>query len=116
LRPRPAFLADRFETILDNLEALGDWSLALATPGRINLGSLGGIETGIRRLMRKRPLETEEVEVRGERLVAAPPITRLLTCPASRRRNRDSQWTSQAVSSVLRSWARRTTCLRHTSR
>ena len=62
-------LGDRFETILDNLEALGDWSLARAQPGKIILGSLGGIETGIRQLQRTRPLETELVQVGGRDLV-----------------------------------------------
>ena len=64
-----ADLAERFETILENLEALGDWSLARAQAGKIILGSLGDIQTGVRQLIRARPLETEEVEVRGHRLV-----------------------------------------------
>jgi hypothetical protein len=64
-----ADLAERFDTILENLEALGDWSLARAQPGKIILGELGGIETGIRQLLRARPLETTEVEVGGTRLV-----------------------------------------------
>jgi hypothetical protein len=63
-----ADLADRFETILEHLEALGDWSLAKAQPGKIILGELGGIETGIRQLLRARPLETAEIQVRGARL------------------------------------------------
>lgn len=58
-----ADLADRFDTILDHLEALDDWSTARVTPGRIILGSLGGIETGIRQLRRSRPLEVETVEI-----------------------------------------------------
>lgn len=61
-------LAERFDTILENLEALGDWSLARAKPGKIILGELGGIETGVRQMLRKRPLETEEVQVRGRTL------------------------------------------------
>jgi hypothetical protein len=62
-------LAERFETILQNLEALGDWSTAKAQPGKIILGQLGGIETGVRQLLRSRPLETTEIEVRGKQLV-----------------------------------------------
>ncbi len=62
-------LAERFETILEHLEALGDWSLAKAQPGKIILGELGGIETGLRQLLRSRPLETTEIEVRGRQLV-----------------------------------------------
>ena len=62
-------LAERFETILENLEALGDWSTARVQPGKIILGELGGIETGVRQLLRGRPLESTEVEVRGKRLL-----------------------------------------------
>jgi hypothetical protein len=42
-----ADLADRFDTVLDHLDALGDWSLARAQPGKLILGSLGGIESGV---------------------------------------------------------------------
>jgi hypothetical protein len=65
-----ADLSERFEAILENLEALGDWSTARVQPGKIILGELGGIETGVRQLLRGRPLETTEIDVRGKRLVA----------------------------------------------
>jgi hypothetical protein len=61
-------LAERFDAILERLEALGDWSLAKAQPGKIILGQLGGIETGLRQLLRSRPLETTDIEVRGKPL------------------------------------------------
>jgi hypothetical protein len=64
-----ADLAERFDTILEHLEALGDWSMTKAQPGKIILGELGGIETGVRQLIRSRPLETAEIEVRGRQLV-----------------------------------------------
>ena len=64
-----ADLAERFDTILENLEALGDWSMTRAQPGKIILGELGGIETGVRQLLRSRPLESAEIEVRGKRLL-----------------------------------------------
>lgn len=64
-----ADLEERFDTILENLEALGDWSMTRAQPGKIILGELGGIETGVRQLLRSRPLETTDIEVRGKRLV-----------------------------------------------
>jgi hypothetical protein len=60
-----ADLDDRFDTILENLESLGDWSTARAQPGKIVLGSLGGIESGIRQLQRQRPLEVETVDIDG---------------------------------------------------
>jgi hypothetical protein len=85
-------LADRFDAILGNLEALGDWSMARAQPGKIILGELGGIETGVRQLVRGRPLETEEMEVRGKRLVvpSAEEILRIRAWLAlSRNQTRD---------------------------
>ena len=63
-----ADLDDRFETILDHLESLGDWSTARAQPGKLVLGSLGGIESGIRQLRRRRPLEIQTVDVDGSAL------------------------------------------------
>lgn len=64
-----ADLAERYDSILENLEALGDWLTVRVAPGKIILGELGGIETGVRQLLRGRPLETIEVQVRGQRLV-----------------------------------------------
>jgi hypothetical protein len=64
-----ADLAERFDSILENLEAAGDWSMSRAQPGKIILGELGGIETGIRQLVRSRPLETTEIDIRGRTLV-----------------------------------------------
>ena len=62
-------LTQRFDTILENLEALGDWSTSKVQPGKIILGELGGIETGVRQLLRSRPLESAEIEVADRRLV-----------------------------------------------
>ena len=76
-----ADLSDRFETILSHLEALGDWSLARAQPGTIILGSLGGIETGIRQLRRTRPLETEVADIGGASLLV-PTLPEILRVKA----------------------------------
>jgi hypothetical protein len=85
-------LAERFDTILEHLEALGDWSTARAQPGKIILGELGDIETGVRQLLRRRPLETAEVEVRSRRLVV-PTAAEILRIKAwlaiSRNQTRD---------------------------
>jgi hypothetical protein len=85
-------LADRFDAILDHLEALGEWSTARAQPGKIILGELGGIETGVRQLLRSRPLETTEIEVRGKPLVV-PTAAEILRIKAwlalSRNQTRD---------------------------
>jgi hypothetical protein len=50
-------------------EALGERSTARVRLGKIILGELGGIETGVRQLLRSRPLETTEIDVQGKRLV-----------------------------------------------
>jgi len=85
-------LAERFDAILENLEALGDWSMTRAQPGKIILGELGGIETGLRQLLRSRPLETTEVDVRGKPLVV-PTAAEILRIKAwlslSRNQTRD---------------------------
>ena len=87
-----ADLAERFDSILENLEALGDWSTARVAPGKIILGELGGIETGVRQLRRGRPLETVEIEVRGQRLLV-PTAAEILRVKAwlalSRNQTRD---------------------------
>lgn len=85
-------LAERFDTILEHLEALGDWSMSRAQPAKIILGELGGIETGVRQLLRGRPLESVEMEVRGKRLVvpSAAEILRIKAWLAlSRNQTRD---------------------------
>lgn len=74
-------LRERFDSILENLEALGDWSMSKAQPGKIILGELGGIETGIRQLFRSRPLETIEIEIRGRKLVV-PTLEEILRIKA----------------------------------
>ena len=87
-----ADLGERFDSILENLEALGDWSTARVQPGKIILGELGGIETGVRQLLRSRPLETTEIDVGGKRLVV-PTAAEILRIKAwlalSRNQTRD---------------------------
>lgn len=87
-----ADLAERYDSILENLEALGDWSTARVRPGKIILGELGGIETGVRQLLRSRPLESTEVEVQGK-LLRVPTAAEILRIKAwlalSRNQTRD---------------------------
>lgn len=64
-----ADLEERFDSILEHLEALGDWSTARVQPGKIILGELGGIETGVRQLLRSRLLESAQIEIQGKRLL-----------------------------------------------
>ena len=87
-----ADLAERFDTILENLEALGDWSMTRAQPGKIILGELGGIETGVRQLLRKCPVETTEI-VAGDKRLVLPTAAEILRIKAwlalSRNQTRD---------------------------
>ncbi|MDR3012166.1 MAG: hypothetical protein LBU70_03025, partial [Chitinispirillales bacterium] len=56
-------LEERFDLILDSLEREGDWVTNRVVYGKIILGELGGIEAGIRQLIRKRPLEFQKIQL-----------------------------------------------------
>lgn len=61
-------LRQRFDQILTELEAVAGWKTArINRPVQI-LGSLDGIETGIRQLIRVEPLETTQIDVDGEKV------------------------------------------------
>lgn len=62
-------LRSRFDQVLAELESVAGWKTARVQRPVLILGSLDGIETGIRQLIREAPLETTEVEFKGERLV-----------------------------------------------
>ncbi|MDQ3406951.1 MAG: helix-turn-helix domain-containing protein [Chloroflexota bacterium] len=55
-------LRDRFEAVLSELEAVVGWRTARVVRPVMVLGSLDGIETGVRQLRRTEPLETEPLE------------------------------------------------------
>lgn len=67
-----ADLAQRFDLVLDALESDGEWVTNRVTPGKIILGELGGIETGVRQLIRRRPLETVRIELPSGAALTAP--------------------------------------------
>ncbi|MCH7233107.1 hypothetical protein L0U85_19930 [Glycomyces sp. L485] len=67
-----ADLRDRFEVVLEALESEGEWVTNRVRPGKIILGSLGDIETGVRQLIRRRPLETAEIELGSGRSLRVP--------------------------------------------
>jgi len=61
-------LRERFDQVLADLEAVaGRKTARLRRPVQI-LGSLDGIETGVRQLIREEPLETTQIEYRGEKI------------------------------------------------
>lgn len=61
-------LRSKFDAILAQLESVAGWRTARVNRPVLILGSLDGIETGIRQLIRDEPLETREIEVAGQRL------------------------------------------------
>ena len=61
-------LRNRFDDVLKELESVAGWRTArVQRPVQI-LGSLDGIETGVRQLIRDEPLETTAVVYHGERI------------------------------------------------
>jgi len=56
-------LEEKFDLILDSLEREGDWVTNRVVYGKIILGELGGIEAGIRQLIRKKPLEFQQIQI-----------------------------------------------------
>ncbi|MGI8874392.1 MAG: hypothetical protein ACR2KP_08710 [Egibacteraceae bacterium] len=60
-----ADLAGRFDDVLATLEASDGWVTERVRPGRVILGNLDGIETGVLQLRRSRPLEVVELTVEG---------------------------------------------------
>ena len=63
-----ADLRNRFDEVLAELESVAGWKTArVQRPVQI-LGSLDGIETGVRQLIRDEPLETVVVDYHGARI------------------------------------------------
>lgn len=62
-------LRNRFDEVLAELEDVAGWRTARVRRPVLILGSLDGIETGVRQMIREQPLETQEVAIAGVRLV-----------------------------------------------
>jgi hypothetical protein len=70
-------LRERFDTVLAELESVAGWKTArVKRPVQI-LGSLDGIETGIRQLIREEPLETNQINCYGIQMTV-PTISEML--------------------------------------
>jgi hypothetical protein len=67
-------LDDRYEQVLDAVEASDGWatSVRASRPPMTIMGSLDGIQAGLRNLRRTRPLETTRIEVAPGAVVTAP--------------------------------------------
>jgi len=69
-----ADLVDRYEKVLEAVEATQGWatSVRASKPPFTIMGSLDGVEAGLRQMRRTRPLETVEVAVGADTVVVAP--------------------------------------------
>jgi hypothetical protein len=67
-----ADLAQRFDLVLEAVESTEGWVTNRIVPGKVVLGELGGIETGIRQLIRRRPLETRQVRLPSGHALTVP--------------------------------------------
>ena len=61
-------LRSRFDNILGQLESVAGWKTARTNRPVLILGSLDGIETGVRQLIRAEPLETTRLRVGNHRI------------------------------------------------
>ncbi len=67
-------LRDRFDLVADALEREGEFILNRAVPAKIILGELGGIEAGVRQLIRVRPLEVQSVRLASGAALTVPTL------------------------------------------
>ncbi len=77
-------LVERYASILEAVEASEGWatSVRASKPPFTIMGSLDGVEAGLRQLRRARPLETVEVDVGDGRVVVAPTAAEALRVKA----------------------------------
>ena len=62
-------LRDRFDEVLKNLESVSGWTTARVKRPVLILGSLDGIETGVRQITRAEPLESQEISLGNETIM-----------------------------------------------
>lgn len=77
-------LAQRYAEVLEAVEASEGWvtSVRASSPPLTILGSLSGIEAGLRQLRRTRPLEVEVHDLPGEESVRVPTLPEMLRVKA----------------------------------
>jgi hypothetical protein len=78
----PVDLASRFDMVLDALEREQDWVTNRVTPGKIILGQLGGIDASIRQLIRRLPLEVQDVTLPNGATLRVPTAAETLRIKA----------------------------------
>ncbi len=77
-----ADLRERFDAVLDAIETDDGWALNRLVPGKIILGELGGIETGVRQMIRARPLEVEQLTLPSGASLTVPTLEEALRIKA----------------------------------
>ena len=75
-------LRERFDVVLDAVESEGEWVTNRVSYGRIILGELGGIEAGVRQLIRRTPLEVTEYTLPSGARLRVPTIEETLRVKA----------------------------------
>ncbi|NLG21536.1 MAG: hypothetical protein GX555_08945 [Actinomycetales bacterium] len=77
-------LAQRYAEVLEAVEASEGWvtSVRASSPPLTLLGSLDGVEAGLRQLRRTRPLEVEHYVLPGGESVRVPPLPEMLRIKA----------------------------------
>jgi len=79
-----ADLVNRYQAVLEAVEATEGWatSVRASKPPFTIMGSLGGVEAGLRQMRRQRPLETCEIELGDGAVVVAPTAAEALRVKA----------------------------------
>ena len=77
-------LSERYQAVLEAVEATDGWatSVRASKPPFTLMGSLGGIEAGLRQLRRSAPLETVQIELPGGDVVMVPTVEETLRVKA----------------------------------
>jgi hypothetical protein len=75
-------LSARFDEVLAQLESVAGWKTARVKRPVLILGSLDGIETGVRQLIRDEPLETTQLRTASGQVVTLPTEAEMLRIKA----------------------------------
>ena len=77
-------LAERYDAVVDAVEASAGWatSVRASHPPMTLMGSLDGVQAGIRQLRRIHPLETERYEIDEQTAVTVPTVDEILRIKA----------------------------------
>jgi hypothetical protein len=99
-------LSARFDAVLEAVESTDGWVTNRVNPGKIILGELGDIESGVRQLIRNRPLEVTEVTLPSGHTLRVPTpdeILRIKGYLVVRRNQVRTIWTSPRLLTALAS-------------